>query len=123
MQPSILWTRDEPIIDIAPDIDIPEWVEDREITAVDIAAILQGGCASGAYMPAVHYGKALATMSKHGDEVLEFIVDRFGELLRPCFNESWSGLASHYLSHAVELWAASIEDELADAIADAEDDA
>ena len=34
------------------EIDTPRWI-DKDISPADIAAIIQGGCASGAYMPAV----------------------------------------------------------------------
>ena len=75
----------------------------------DIEAIQQGGCASGAYMPAVTYCKARQTMAEHGDDVLQYIQDSYGELPKPNDDESWSGIAVHYLSVAVELWASSFD--------------
>ena len=93
------------------DISVPRWIE-QDITVQDVAAILQGGCASGAYMPAVTYHEAVATMSAHGDDVLQYIQDAMGELPKPRDDESWSGMAVHYLSAAVELWASSVESEL-----------
>jgi hypothetical protein len=93
------------------DLNLPVWI-DQDISPSDVAAIVQGGCASGAYMPAVTYHQALATMSEDGDEVLQFIEDSLGELPTPPRDTSWSGLACFYLSCAVELWASSIEDEL-----------
>ena len=103
-----LWNNENPVTDY--EIDVPAWIE-QDITPSDIAAILQGGCASGAYMPAVTYFQALETMSKHGDDVLDYIETALGEL--PCEFEgiSWSGMACHFLSMAVELWASSVEDE------------
>lgn len=92
-------------------IEVPNWIE-QDITAADVAAIIQGGCASGAYMPAVTYHTARETMNAHGDDVLEFIEDHLGELPGPAKGESWSGIAVHYLSLAVELWAASVESEV-----------
>lgn len=77
----------------------------EELTQHDIAAINQGGCASGAYMPAVTYHKALATMFEHGDDVFDYIYERTGEIPAPASVQSWSGLATFYLSHAVELYA------------------
>ena len=112
-----LWTHaqsDEPVTEL--DIDVPAWIE-QDITPQTIAAIVQGGCASGAYMPAVTYWQALETMSKHGDDVLQYVEDTYGELLPPPEGSSWSGVAVHYLSIAVELWASSVEDEVRAALA------
>lgn len=100
-----LWNFDRPIAEL--DIDVPAWIED-DITGRDIAAIEQGGCASGAYMPAVTYHTAAQTMSKHGDDVLEYLQDVYGELPTPAKGESWSGIACHYLSLAVETWALGV---------------
>jgi hypothetical protein len=52
----------------------PEWIT-QALSPYDIAAINQGGCASGAYMPAVTYHAAALTMSDHGDDVLQYIQD------------------------------------------------
>lgn len=83
--------------------DIPAWIE--ELSFSDIQAINQGGCASGAYMPAVTYAQAAATMAEHGDDVLDFITDNLGELPQLNQAQSWGGIAVFFLSHAVELWA------------------
>ena len=114
-----LWNNDTPIADLDTDITIPAWIE-QDITAYDVAAIQQGGCASGAYMPAVTYFDAKATMAKHGDYVTQYIEYAYGELpqpptapyLRNCL--SWSGIAVFYLSVAVELWASTAHDALED---------
>jgi len=93
-------------------IEIPAWIE-QDISPSDVASIIQGGCSSGAYMPAVTYHSALSTMAKWGDEVLQYIEDNLGEL--PTLStkgESWSGMACFYLSCAVELWASSVEQDL-----------
>ena len=82
----------------------PAWIDDG-LEVYDIASIQQGGCASGAYMPAVTYYSATNTMSEYGDDVLDYITDQLGELPLPLDTESWSGMAVHYLSVAVELWA------------------
>ncbi len=87
----------------------PAWVESAYTTVDDIRAIQQGGCASGAYMPAVTYYDAARTMSTYGDDVLEYIQDCLGELPRPPDDISWSGLACHYLSAAVEMWASTFD--------------
>ena len=90
----------------------PEWIT-QALSPYDIAAINQGGCASGAYMPAVTYHQAAQTMSEHGDEVLDYITDILGELPKPADDESWSGMACFYLSYAVELFCLN-HDHLAD---------
>ena len=38
-------------------IQVPEWI-DQDLTIYDVDSIIQGGCASGAYMPAVIYHEA-----------------------------------------------------------------
>jgi hypothetical protein len=104
-----LWNNEDPIAHIPHlGLDVPAWISD-DISPYDVAAICQGGCASGAYMPAVTYSKALATMAEHGDDVLQYIDDALGELPAPPSDASWSGLAVFYLSTAVELWASSAE--------------
>ncbi len=115
----LLWETDTPIRELSDEITVPDWIE-PDISPCDVAAINQGGCASGAYMPAVTYHQAQTTMAEHGDDVLQFIEDRLGELPDVPDNISWSGLACHYLSAGVELWAAGIEDELTDILAELE---
>lgn len=106
-----IWNCDKPVAEFLG-IALPAWIE-RDITPCDIASICQGGCASGAYMPAVTYGAALRTMNNHGDDVLEYIDSQMGELPKPD-QETWAGLACFYLSCAVELWAGSIMSQLED---------
>lgn len=90
--------------------DQPDWITvNQALDIADIQAIQQGGCASGAYMPAVTYYTATQTMSTYGDDVLQYIEDQLGELPQPRAGESWSGLAVFYLSYAVELWAYSFD--------------
>ena len=83
----------------------PAWLNDP-LSPNDIAAINQGGCASGAYMPAVEYYTARVTMGEYGDDVLDYLQDYSGELPVPPSDSSWSGMACFYLSKAVELFAA-----------------
>ena len=117
-----LWENDEPVTELG--IDVPAWIA-QDITPADVAAIVQGGCASGAYMPAVTYHEALATMSEYGDErggVLDYIEECTGEAPTfPVDPWSWAGLACHFMSSAVEWWAHGIADEIADALAEAEE--
>ena len=103
-----LWNNDTPVNEIdGLNITVPAWI-DQDISPYDIAAICQGGCASGAYMPAVTYYDALKTMSKHSDDVLQYIEDALGEVPKP-EAESWEGMACYYVSSAVELWAELME--------------
>ena len=105
-----LWEYDEPVADL--DIDVPAWIA-QDISGADVAAIIQGGCASGAYMPAATYHDALDTMARYGDDVLDYIDQVDVSLAMPReAGWSWSGLACHVLSVAVELWASSVEDEI-----------
>jgi len=83
--------------------DQPDWIT-QPLDMSDIQAVIQGGCASGAYMPAVTYYGAAQTMAAHGDDVLDFIQEHLGELPSPGNDISWTGLAVFYLSYAVELW-------------------
>ena len=93
--------------------DVPAWI-DQDITGQDVAAIVQGGCASGAYMPAVTYHTAAQTMADYGDDVLQFIEDYAGELPQAPTGSSWSGIAVFYLSVAVEYWASMAADSIAE---------
>jgi len=107
-----LWNTETPIVDIPGlDIDVPAWI-DQDISPSEVAAIVQGGCASGAYMPAVTYATARDIMNNHGDDVLDYIEGVFGEIPQPPKGESWSGIACYYLSMAVETWASGVHDEL-----------
>jgi hypothetical protein len=111
-----IWDCETPIRELL-DCEIPAWIEQEmpDISAQTIAAICQGGCASGAYMPACWYDDAQRVMSKHGDDVLDYIEGCCGELPNP-FQQyesvSWSGMASFFLSYAVELWASCVMAEL-----------
>ena len=117
-----LWENDEPVSDLG--IDVPRWIE-QDITPYDVAAICQGGCASGAYMPAVTYWQALETMNEHGDAIFEYIEEVTGDLMCLIKSEiscSWAGMACSFVSFAVELWASSVEDEINDALDELGDD-
>ncbi len=106
------WEDETPVSEYG--IEVPSWVERRDISPNDIAAIVQGGCASGAYMPAVTYYDARNTMTRHGDDILQFLQDTTGELPKPRDEKSWSGMACFYLSCAVELWASEVDSALDD---------
>ena len=109
-----LWDNDNPVSELG--IDVPRWI-DQDITPCDVAAICQGGCASGAYMPAVTYWQALETMNEHGDDIFEYIEVVTGDLMCLIKSEiscSWAGMACSFVSYAVELWASIVEDEISD---------
>ena len=89
------------------EVDTPAWI-DGPLTGQEIADIQCGGCASGAYMPAVLYADARDTMFDHGDEVVEFIRSVLGDLPVQC-DGSWSQYCCNLLSTAVELWATQYE--------------
>jgi len=111
---SLLWGLEDPIASYLEEgFDVPQWI-DKDISPNDVAAIVQGGCASGAYMPAVTDYKASWTMSQYGDcdgGVLEFIENQTREIPQPPKDQSWAGLACFYLSYAVELWAGAAQRE------------
>ena len=97
-------------------IDIPDWIDD-DIDTAQIEGIVMGGCASGAYMPAVTYHTALQTMNEYGDGtygVMSYLEDVFGGDIPPYPDTppDWSSLACHYLSLAVEAWANDVYYEL-----------
>lgn len=113
---SILYSEEVNLTDLG--INVPRWIA-QDIDSTQVAAILQGGCASGAYMPAVTYHQALATMAEHGDDVLDYIeASGLGLTLPPEESRSWAGFAVHYLSTAVELWAGDVAEEAAQAMQD-----
>ena len=93
--------------------DQPEWLLSMGgINDIcELRAIIEGGCASGAYMPSVTYCTANRVMAQYGDDVLEYLADQaecpFG--LDPS-QDSWSGFAVRVLSSAVEMWALNFDD-------------
>ena len=106
-----LWDYDEEYV--ADYLDVPRWIED-DITADTVAAVIQGGCASGAYMPAVAYWQALETMDEHSDSI-EAYLDGF-DILESIEYDHWAGVACAVVSSAVEAWCMSIEDDLLELI-------
>jgi hypothetical protein len=104
-----LWDYEEkPVSDY---LDVPRWVE-SDITCLDVAAVCQGGCASGAYMPAVTYWQAMATMNEHSDAIERYLDDSGMDILESIAYDHWAGVACTVVSSAVELWCSSIEEEL-----------
>lgn len=110
MSSDALWNHETPVRELG--VDVPAWI-DQDIDGSTLAAIVQGGCASGAYMPAVTYHEALATMAEHGDDILDFIESIYGYVpsLSPA-SGSWAGIACNVVSEAVELWASQAAEEV-----------
>jgi hypothetical protein len=107
-----LWDFDETeIVDLG--IYMPGWIR-FDLTVYDMAAILQGGCASGAYMPAVTYCDAKEVMAAWGEDVIQYIGDRAPK--EDSDAKSWGALCCHYLSLAVELWCLDHEYEVKQAL-------
>lgn len=76
----------------------------------ELKSIKEGGCESGAYMPAVTYCTALKCMTDHYEEIESILQDHGFETFD--FNlerESFSGFCVRLVSMAVELWVSSIE--------------
>ena len=90
--------------------DQPLWItEEQPLELSDIHAIQQGGCESGAYMPAVTYNTARDVMHKYGGEIVEYIQDAIGELPAPNESTTWGHICTQYYSLAVELWCSQFE--------------
>ena len=88
--------------------DQPDWITcNQELDLDDVEAILQGGCASGAYMPAVTYHTAQTTMGEHGDDIVEYL-ENCGVEVALGVGNTWSGICSSILSAAVELWCTEV---------------
>lgn len=113
MNTDILWNCEEPIED-ATNIIPPSFIGEG-MTPNDMIAIYEGGCASGAWMDAVTYHKALEIMSDYKCDAIEYIIDSLGELPTPPKDcETWAHMAVFYLSYAVELWVSANIEEVAD---------
>jgi hypothetical protein len=89
-------------------IQLPEWIS-ADLSPNDIAAVNQGGCESGSYLPAVEYYTAAQTMAEYGDDVLDYLQEITGELPKHDDDISWGQMAVFYLSRAVELFCACHE--------------
>lgn len=97
----------------------PEFISKvQSLDLYDIKAIIQGGCESGAYMPAVTYYTALETMNKYSKAVEQELeasgIGEFGDTPVLDSENTWSSLAVYYVSLAVELWCGQFVDYLED---------
>ena len=80
----------------------------------ELSSIIQCGCASNAHASVYYYG-AGKCMAEHGDDVLEYLENSYGEIPAPREGSSWNSLASDYLSAAIESWCGN-QAEIIDAI-------
>ena len=108
------------------EVEVPGFAIDprdgRVPTAHDLAAILEGGCASGAWMPAVTYWSARQIMADHECAVLSRIEEAGFEPYEVISSSDyWSGWACRLVSCAVELWAFEVAEQVADLL-DEEDE-
>ena len=98
-------------------LDIPRWIDaDRIPDNYDefiswCQDIKRGGCASGAYMPAVEYATAKKTMAEYGEEITEFIEDHgYASGMQEAgmtvlWESGWAAFNVWVVSLAVEAWA------------------
>ncbi len=70
----------------------------------EMHAINQGGCESGAYMPAVTYHTALECMANYPQEVQEGVEFRYETIEFDLSRDSISTFASKLVAAAVESW-------------------
>lgn len=94
--------------------DQPEFIRSmQDIDEVsELQAILQGGCASGAYMPAVTYFSALECMNEHYEEIEEILNDYCDQYVFDPQSQSWASFATELVSAAVEIWVMQFADTL-----------
>ncbi len=108
---------------VANDVNLPEFVEkindqpefmqgEMSVASIcEIQSIIGCGCAGNAHK-SVYYFEASQCMSKHGDDVLQYLEDTLGELPTIPNGSSWSQIASIYLSCAVDLWCGNFASDL-----------
>ena len=95
--------------------DQPQWlIFMGEIDSIEkIDYILQGGCASGAYMPAVTYYTVNKCIHEHGEDMLEYIHNEYDLKLKDLVTdkvETFNSLNTTICSMCVETWCASFSD-------------
>ena len=93
--------------------NLPAWIEpDSFEDLIDLRDLQHGGCASGCYMPAVTYRKALATMAEYGDDIFDYIENSCLSVQDCAGSDGWAQMACNLVSAAVELWASEMIDRL-----------
>jgi len=93
--------------------DQPEFMSDNTGMQIDsiseLQSIIQCGCASNAHS-SVFYYEAAQCMAKHGDDVLVYIKNHYGELPSIPEQTGWNQIASFYLVIAIESWCYQFND-------------
>lgn len=86
----------------------PSFVVDvQPLSGTDIAAVIQGGCASGAWMPAVTYNRAAEILRDHEGEVFVLLEDAgIDPATLPGASRSYRQFGCDLVSAAVEVWCA-----------------
>jgi len=92
---------------------VPDWI-DRSLTAIQLAGIYRGGCASGSFMPPCEFETARKVMAEHGDDVVDYLREH-----SPGFSEeigdSWGAFCSRLLCTAIDRWAEVNREKVLDA--------
>ena len=114
-----MWDEQELVQDLG--IDVPFFVkfdigaEDgtqfKHPTVQDVASIFQGGCDSGAWMPAVTYYSALRNLAENAIEIEDYL-DEVGWGITKSTEDGIMTVACEMVSAAVEIWAAGVHQEL-----------
>jgi hypothetical protein len=112
MPDDILWRHEIELKELG--IDVPEWIR-PDIDTRELGAILQGGCASGAYMPAVTWTEAVRTMGRDGVQVVDYVQDNLGTATAAPAGR-WHDICSWWLVQAVELWCSSVQYDAVEAL-------
>lgn len=102
----------------------PEWLEQMSNIEyfTTLASIAQGGCASGAYMPAVTYHSAkMALFCELGESMVEYAVDFLAEIdsldqVAIQLKDGVQYMAAYLASVAVEAWVYEVEQDVLDKI-------
>jgi len=97
-------TNDERRYDLHFEGIVPDWIK-QDILMYQIVNIVEGGCESGAYMPAVTYHEARRTMCLHGNAVVEYLSEYNYSVKWNIEHSTFSNLCTELLSEAVEIWA------------------
>lgn len=86
----------------------PRWIS-SDVDIDQLYEIALHGCSTGVYMPAITYHVARETMNTHGEDVMTFLRTAYADdVPQPDRVETWGGIASYYLSLAVEAYASDV---------------
>ena len=94
----------------------PDFVKEMQIIDWnDAQAILQGGCESGAYTPAVTYQTAQAIMNQYSDSIetiFEHLDSGYTVIEWDIMRDTFATFCVKVVSMAVELWVQQFAEEL-----------